>query len=294
MPAPRVFCSEVATNSSMHGTAEQVDAWLLLEYKPSWAAKAIPDGQLAPATKHWLEQTQQKFLRAGMRLRPQLVRQPELDRDTTRLLLSARGALYEFEAVGYDFLLELDLLDAVGGASIRSLAPPAEVVGAPLYFVCTNGKRDLCCSRYGLPVYQRLREMVGDRVWQVTHLGGHRFAPNVLVIPQNILYGRVQLDDVENFVSQVELGQVDFGHLRGRTQYSQGVQAAEALVGEQQLRLLHVQGAAEQPGSKLQVEFASPKARHTVELRRSEAPQMIQGSCNDTATKAYYPFETLG
>jgi len=30
----RIFCSEHSPDASMLGTAEQVDAWLLLEYKP--------------------------------------------------------------------------------------------------------------------------------------------------------------------------------------------------------------------------------------------------------------------
>ena len=68
---------------------------------------------------------------------------------------------------------------------------------APQYFVCTNGQRDLCCARFGLPTYAALRERVGERVWQTTHVGGHRFAPNVLTLPQAALYGRVQPADVD-------------------------------------------------------------------------------------------------
>ena len=99
---------------------------------------------------------------------------------------------------------------------------------APQYFVCTNGQRDVCCARFGLPTYAALRERVGGRAWQTTHLGGHRFAPNVLTLPQAALYGRVQPADTDEFVDAVERNGLAAKWLRGRTRYSPEVQAAEA------------------------------------------------------------------
>lgn len=55
--------------------------------------------------------------------------------------------------------------------------------------VCTHGTRDRCCATFGYPVYNRLRrtfdqdESGTTRVWRVSHLGGHRFAPTVLDLP---------------------------------------------------------------------------------------------------------------
>jgi hypothetical protein len=64
-----------------------------------------------------------------------------------------------------------------------------------LALVCTNGRRDLCCARFGTPVYNYLKNeepgFPGLRAWQSTHMGGHRFAANLLWLPQGVLYGRV-------------------------------------------------------------------------------------------------------
>ncbi len=51
------------------------------------------------------------------------------------------------------------------------------------YLLCTHGSRDFCCGKFGLDLYQELRDEVKDhsalRVWQCTHLGGHRLAPTM-------------------------------------------------------------------------------------------------------------------
>jgi hypothetical protein len=273
----------------MLGTAEQVDAWLLLEYKSSWPGQAITQSSLTAETQAWLVRTQEQFAQIGLRLRPQLVRQPELEHDVTRLLLSTGGHTFEFSGHGYQFLLDLDLAALVqaGHAGV-----PSKPASAPRYLVCTNGKRDLCCARFGLPLYQRMRELVGDRVWQVTHLGGHRFAPNVLVIPQNVIYGRVQLEEAEAFVEQVEQGRLDFDHLRGRTQYPKVVQAAEGMLARQGLRLLHVAGGGDS-GAPTEVTFADANETAQVTLGTASVAETILASCGDTETKAYFPFQRL-
>lgn len=276
----------------MLGTAEQVDVWLLLEYKASWPAKAITEGSLTAETQAWLVRTAEQFAQLGLKLRPQLVRQPELDHDVTRLLVSAHGHTFEFSGSGYDFLLDLDLVGLVQSRLAQSAGKTTpSPTSAPRYLVCTNGKRDLCCSRFGLPLYQRLRELVGDRVWQVTHLGGHRFAPNLLVIPQNVIYGRVQPEGAQAFVEQVEQGLLDFAYLRGRTRYPKVVQAAEGMVARQGLRLLHVAGG--DAGAPADVTFADADEKVKISLGPAAQAETILASCSDSETKAYYPFQQL-
>ena len=55
--------------------------------------------------------------------------------------------------------------------------PPrtAQRVDHPLLLVCTHGKHDPCCARYGRPLYEALRdELAPDWVWQVL---AHRRRP---------------------------------------------------------------------------------------------------------------------
>ena len=65
-----------------------------------------------------------------------------------------------------------------------------DVSGTRDILVCTHGTRDVCCASIGYPVYQVLRHRYGRelsgslRVWRVSHLGGHKFAPNIVDMPE--------------------------------------------------------------------------------------------------------------
>ena len=103
-----------------------------------------------------------------------------------------------------------------------------EAIDGPVFLVCTHGRRDACCARLGAPVYEALtRHVPPERVWQASHLGGHRFAPNVVVLPHGIQLGRIPLDRVGEVVEKVAAGRIPLEFYRGRTIYSPKVQAAE-------------------------------------------------------------------
>ena len=73
--------------------------------------------------------------------------------------------------------------------------------------VCTHGSRDNCCATRGYPVYQTLRRKMapqmngGMRVWQSSHLGGHRFAPNILDLPEGRSWVRPEEDDIDALIN---------------------------------------------------------------------------------------------
>ena len=214
------YCAEIALAEGeiLPGTAEEVDVWIMLEYLPSWSAKATTDNMLAPATRVWLEGLADAATVRGLKPRLQWIRRPERDHTGVTLMIGAGGGLHCLEAADYDVLATRSLDDVLACAPLD----------ARRYFVCTNGKRDLCCARFGLPTYAALRERVGDRVWQTTHVGGHRFAPNVLILPHAALYGRVQPGDVDAFVDAIENDRLAAPWLRGRTHHRPEVQAGEA------------------------------------------------------------------
>src|SRR5262249_51245535 len=69
---------------------------------------------------------------------------------------------------------------------------PGEPLEHPLLLVCTHGKHDRCCARLGRVLYDALREQVEDDwVWQCSHVGGDRFAGNLVCLPQGLYFGRV-------------------------------------------------------------------------------------------------------
>lgn len=272
MSEPRAYCSDLclASGEPMLGTAGQVDVWLLLEYKPTWRAKAVEDNDLAAATRAWLDRTAAAVAASGRKARVQFIRRPELDAAETTLLVARDGALLRFDGDGYREIAQLDL----------DTAELAEVEQQQ-YFVCTNGQRDLCCARYGLPVYARLRDVVGPRAWQTTHLGGHRFAPNVLALPQGALYGRVFPDEVDEFTAAVEGGGLSLRHLRGRSAYPPAAQVGEMrLAGARQLKAIDGD----------EVTFETDDGLRTVNVQRGAAPFEVVASCGKKETEEVFPF----
>ena len=77
-------------------------------------------------------------------------------------------------------------------------------------FVCTHGKYDVCCGRFGYLAYQTLRTNYGSskennlRVWRVSHLGGHRFAPNILDMPEGNNWARMSQKDLGTIIIRDE------------------------------------------------------------------------------------------
>jgi len=268
----RAYCCEENRHEPMIGTADPVDVWLMLEYTPTWKARAVEESSLGLAVRGWLERALATVAERGRKARPQLIRQPESDSEGVRLLVGLPGALLQFSGRGYEFLESIDI-----GAVLD--APDAHPsVEEPRYFVCTNGQRDLCCARFGLPVYAGLRERVGNRAWQVTHLGGHRFAANVLTLPQGALYGRVGVDDLDGLVESVEADRLAFRHLRGRVWYKPMVQAAEALSGRSDLTLVGI----DDDDVAATVRFNGADGELAVRVRRGDPVEVIK-SCGERA-----------
>ena len=268
----RQYCSELslAAGEPMVGTADRVDVWLLLEYKPVWRARAVTDNDLSPEIRAWLDRQMESVTGRGLKPRLQFIRRPEVDRGESTLFVGTADGLFRFESVGYDAITAVDVADTSS----------MQCVEAPQYFVCTNGQRDLCCARFGLPAYARLREVVGDRAWQTTHLGGHRFAPNVLTLPQGILYGRVRPDDVPGFVADVESGRLARDHVRGRSVLPAEAQAAEMALDEEMLELVGCETG--------QVVMRTASGERRIRVVEADAMDIL-ASCADEATKCVRP-----
>lgn len=269
----RAYCSDLclASGEPMLGTAAQVDVWLLLEYRGTWRRKAIEDNDLDAATRRWLEQAVAAYAADGRKARAQFIRQPESSGAEPTLFVAKDGQLLRRRCSSYR---------ALDGLDVR--AANFDEVQAPHYFVCTNGQRDLCCARYGLPTYAKLRDALGERVWQTTHVGGHRFAPNVLVLPQGALYGRVFADEAERFADAVEGGELCVAHLRGRAAYPPEAQVAECRLNDSATLKAVNDG-------EVVFETASGDPR-TINVQRAATPLQVVASCGKSETEAVFPF----
>lgn len=109
---------------------------------------------------------------------------------------------------------------------------------APLYLVCAHSRHDTCCALRGRPVAAALAAQRPGRVWECSHVGGERFAANVLVLPSGLLYGRVLPFAAAEFVAATEAGEVVGALLRGQVGLPPAAQAALAF-GYEHLALRH-------------------------------------------------------
>ena len=97
----------------------------------------------------------------------------------------------------------------------------------PVLLVCTNGRRDTCCALLGRPVAVALHDEHGDDVWEVTHLGGHRFAPTSVLLPQGWSHARVDPVTGSAVLGAAARGRVVLDGLRGHGSLSPAEQVAD-------------------------------------------------------------------
>ena len=201
----------------MRGTAPRVDVWLLLEYTEMWAHDPTTTNSLPSSVRRWMERTVALLIKKGQHPRVQMIRRNRTARAGYSFYVSQSGELRHHWMQSYEELLDLDIL-MDSGLKIES----------NVYFVCTHGTRDRCCARFGHRTWSVLNDLSNGRAWQCSHLGGHRFAPNVLVLPGGRLYGRVNAEEAKSFFHIVEDDEIATEYLRGRSEFSPEDQVREA------------------------------------------------------------------
>lgn len=191
---------------------ENARAWLLIEHPGPWAATLL-DIEGIPAFA---------YAAARLGIRVQLIRRPgELVTGQVYCAWTADPAPW----VGrFDPPLpggaESPTAALVDISSFSALArgermPGWQTVDEPMYLVCTHGRRDACCGRRGSQLARTLAAG-GYPVWETTHVGGHRFAPNFVILPHGLYYGPV---DAEGAVAAIDAhlnGAISVHGFRGR------------------------------------------------------------------------------
>src|SRR5918999_3386419 len=183
----RPFCAEISAEAAepLSATASRIDHWLLVEYRGLWGRDVLGSSVLSERVKASLRQQ----LDALPRARLLFIRRPERRAHERRAVYLARSTEASPSLLG----LEIEHAEELATLDVAASAQP---VDHPLLVVCTHGKRDRCCARYGRPLYDRMRDEADDDwVWQSTHVGGDRFAGNLVCLPHGIYFGRVGARD---------------------------------------------------------------------------------------------------
>ena len=93
--------------------------------------------------------------------------------------------------------------------------------------MCTHGRRDPCCAQRGWPVALALGGAYPLQTWQCSHVGGDRFAANVVALPHGVYYGHVTPRAALELAAGHQEGRIALDHYRGRTIFPAPVQAAQ-------------------------------------------------------------------
>lgn len=208
-----------AAGEPLAGTAVTATRWLLVEVPGSWPRDVASADTLPAAARsavlEWLAAT------SGARL--QYVRRPGRTGQRSLVFLvdagETRRAVRRIELARPEELASVDL---EGGG---------DRVETSLVLVCGHGSRDRCCALRGTAVFAALSDRLEEEeLWISSHLGGHRFAANVLVLPAGLQLGRVRADEAPALVELALAGRIALDRYRGRTCYDGVAQAAEHAV----------------------------------------------------------------
>jgi hypothetical protein len=267
---------------SLAGTAPRAQVWFALEYRERWEHKAWEQSSIDAAIRQAVDAQLAGIAGARLLLIKQKDRAAHLR--FFAAVLGEQPALYTFELSSYAELAELDLTAIAAGAPQYA----AQRSQQPLLLVCTNGQRDACCVLHGIGVYNRLQREFGDAVWESSHLGGHRYAANLLALPSGRAYGRLRADNALEVGAAVMAGALPLAYCRGYTAWEPAAQAAELLL-RQRLQLSTAEGPRLLAGAALdetrwQGEFAlADGSRHRVSVVR-ELGAPVHASCGDAKT----------
>lgn len=222
----RCAAASLLRDEPVLGTATHVRTWLLIEHIGPWGDRALRDARLPEGLGAALEQRAKDH-----RAKVLLIRRFNARPDSSGLRIFAayadplRPRLESGTVADVREVLDLDLGAFRAGGTTGMAAHDG-----PLLCVCTNGRHDACCAERGRPVARALSVAHPEETWEVSHVGGDRFAANLVALPHGLYYGRLDPVSALTVASAHLSGRLDLDHLRGRASHPNAVQAAEVFL----------------------------------------------------------------
>jgi hypothetical protein len=236
IPAAAARCSvlSAAVDEPLAGSAPRARAWLVVEQPGPYGFDALTESHLPQAVRDSLGALP-KTTGTTVLLARQVGRHADDHHEVRERRFwfahtSPGGVRMRTGALGDGDLLRPDLSDVLTAAARGELPPWGARSTAPLLLVCTNARRDVCCATVGRPIAESLAAdpAYAADVLEVSHLGGHRFAPTALLLPSGHAFGRLDADSARRVLDaarEQRLGALD--HHRGRTALAAPAQVAE-------------------------------------------------------------------
>ena len=221
----------------MTATASQVSAWLLVEVNGPWGRDAIGHSELTPhAPAIWREAMRRRGIRV-IAIRRDLTHRHDGESRAARLvhIVAPRPGAVAGSAHRRMIARLQEVVSATASIAAGHALDDEWVPDTDRYvLVCTNGRHDPCCATYGRPIIRGLRETRwASDVWECSHIGGDRFAGNVVLLPDSLYFGHLDLKAAERVLDAHDQGHLDLASFRGRSTFRLHEQAAEHHVRRQ-------------------------------------------------------------
>ncbi|HEY2846233.1 MAG TPA: sucrase ferredoxin [Pyrinomonadaceae bacterium] len=228
MSEPPYYCAQASMTAGemCFGTAVNADIWLLVEVPEPWGKNAVKESSMPQAVKDHLA----GLTRTSKRIRTQLIKQ-ESRTSWPRQAFVAFTRQHGSYMVGsridsYEELLRLNA-DELLELQVNLDHHPIET---PIHLVCTHGRHDKCCAKFGFATYKLMHSIAPESVWQTSHVGGDRFASNVISFPTGVYYGHVDDDAARAIIDAEARKEIYLERYRGRTCFGTHGQVAEYFV----------------------------------------------------------------
>jgi hypothetical protein len=284
----RCSLRSLAADEPLAGTASTIRHWLLIEHPGPWGRDGLLDARLPDGLGRDLRALER---RTGARVL--------LTRKPARVPAPDGGTLACIAVDTADAWLGAAALDEIGDAlwldprDRSSFAVRRE----PLFVVCTHGRRDPCCAERGRPLAQQLAASHPAMTWESTHVGGDRFAANLVAFPHGCYFGRVAPEEGPGIAEAYAEGRIARpDRYRGRSSDPFHVQAAERALRERlgldRIDAVTLQHAGRR-GDRAEVVFATERGSHRVRLERVlGAPMRLTcHASNEEAPPVWRPLE---
>ncbi|BEL03178.1 sucrase ferredoxin [Actinoplanes sichuanensis] len=198
-----------------------IRGWLLIEHPGPWGFSAGADTPVLPAAV--------RAAAAALGFRVNLIRQHRLVPRPGRercFVSSSAGGRQLLERLPVDRLADrfAGVAEALAAGRPSGLATP---VAEPMYLVCTNSRRSPVCGGSGRSVARAVSAAAGPRAWETTHVGGCRFAANLVCLPSGVFYRGMGPAEAVALVAAADRGRIVLSRYRGRAGLSPQAQAAE-------------------------------------------------------------------
>lgn len=324
------------------GTAGHYQTYVLIECPMPWQARVFDSNHIPAALRHYIQASKRddsiQFLgiNRGTAARHAhttllIYQQTHLptspfSNETSINPVDARRKIYasdRFINQYHGFEYQLESLDQVvpylqahwGNQQLgqHTTAYPNQPIVKRDILVCTHGMRDRCCARFGQPLFREARhlseqgQLPDTRIWQASHIGGHRFAPTAITLPDGRYYGHLSIPVLQAAITRS--GDISLLHAtyRGWGLLPRPLQVLEKklllsqnwpwLNNKVAYRLLTLP-ATNHPSesSHIYAEFTIKQTdgtlvTHRAQLIRETHPSYcIKTSCSDTSPSALYKY----